>query len=125
MIPAILAAAPWLGTAAAFVRSPLGKVLGIGVLSVSLLGYGYMKGAENAAAKCDAAALRVRIETLERDLSIAKAAELQAVAQEAAAEARQTTLNERLSSYESDLGATPPACLLTDDDVERLRNLTR
>jgi len=108
-----------------FASSPIGRALGVGLIAVMALGYAYMKGEESGRADSQEAALRAQIETLRADLRITMRAAEQAAAQEAAAEARETTLHERLKTYENDLAAPGADGGLTADDVRGLRELTR
>ncbi|XAI96359.1 hypothetical protein [Microcystis phage Mae-JY30] len=108
-----------------FLRSPLGRVFGVGLIALIALGYAYHQGAQDAARKCDAEALRSRIVTLERDLEIARQAADRARQQQAAAQAREATLNGRLEEYERSLAGTPDVCLLSPGDADRLRGLAR
>ena len=84
-----------------------------------------MTGEESGRADSQEAALRAQIETLRADLHITMRAAEQAAAQEAAAKARETTLNERLKTYENDLAVSPADSGFTADDVRGLRELTR
>ncbi len=115
----------FLAKAWGLLSSPLARALGVGLIALSVLGYAYSKGYGDASAKCEAEALRAKIATLERDLDISRKAELRAREQEAAAEAREDALNERLTSYETGLGTAPDVCLLSPADADGLRKLTK
>lgn len=108
-----------------FASSPIGRALGVGLIAIVALGYAYMKGEESGRADSQEAALRAQIETLRSDLRIIMRAAEQAAAQKAAAEARESTLNERLDTYENELAVPPADSGFTADDVRGLRKLTR
>ena len=113
-----------IGAGLSFLATPLGRVLGAGVIGLGLLGYGYVKGGADARARCDADALRSQIVALERDLDIARAAAANEERLRTAAAEREKTLQERLMDYVEATDA-PDVCAFTDTDVERLRQLTR
>ena len=108
-----------------FVSSPIGRVLGVGLIVIAALGYAYIKGEEHGSSASREAALEAQIETLRADVRIATRSAEAAAAQEAQAEARARTLEERLQTFENGLPPPPDGGLFTDDDVRSLRELTR
>lgn len=110
-----------------FMRSPMGIAIAIGAVLIFTHGYAYNAGKGRAEAASNAASLQSEVDALRRDLAAAKASERIAERLQEAAEAREQTLSERLTTYESTLakGGEPDVCLLDDGDVDSLRKLIR
>lgn len=96
-------------------------VIGAGLVTLAL-SFAYIKGYSNASAKCEAASLRVKIESLERDLKAAKDAERIEAEELAKLEKLMDDYEAEIAAYEIELDRKPDGrCTLSDDDIKRLR----
>lgn len=94
-----------------------------GLTVISLSG-AYLKGRSDANANCRTAALQARIDILQRDASVQKAAADLEEKQRIEAEARNAMLEGKLDDYEAKLSYGKHIdCDLTADDIEQLRKL--
>jgi hypothetical protein len=109
------------------VRNVLGALLKtrLGCAALALLvglAIGFVKGEQSATAKCDAANLRAKIASLERDKNIQKAAAEEATAALAEIAQQKSDLDGKVSSYEAELAKRDDnSCRLSPADIERLR----
>lgn len=87
--------------------------------------YSYRAGYGAAAATCRANNADAAISWLRLQLSIAQAGSQTAERQAEELAARDMELQERLNAYEQANAADGAACILTDDDVGRLRDLVK
>lgn len=97
-------------------------ILFVAALSLGVTGflYGQRIGGRDA----EIALQRARIETLERDVAVARTAEADATVKAEAQEIYAETLEKQVADYENENAATPnSSCLLNDNDVNRLRNI--
>jgi septal ring factor EnvC (AmiA/AmiB activator) len=111
----ILKTLAWLG-----LPSSLFPLILAGAASVALT-FAYLKGYNNASAKCQEATLRTQIASLQRDIKAAKDAE-RLEAEEVAKLAKLLDDYEaEIAAYEIELDRRPDAnCSLNDDDIKRL-----
>lgn len=119
---------PAIGALAGFAATPLGRTLAAAAGGLAVLMVVYGLGYRSAAEKCEAAALRQQVEQLRYEIVILRDAEALAERQAKAASFREATLNQRIDDYEAQLATdagADGACLLTDADVDRLRQLSR
>lgn len=110
-----------IATTLAFIASPLGRIAGVGLLIVSLFGFGFYKGASMANARCREAALQSRIDAMQTDVAAAEQAAQAAETARKELEEAAASDKERISEYERQLAARPlGACALNDDDLRML-----
>lgn len=98
-------------------------VIGAGI-GLALLGSAYLKGHHDAASACHDAALRAQIETLNKDIAIAKSAALDEQNRANDLAISSETANRKVADYEKHLATNKgDSCPLTGDDVRRLRGI--
>lgn len=98
-------------------------VIGAGIGLALILG-AYTKGHMDASANCHEAELRAKIETLNRDFSIAKTAAEDAVQRNNVLEIKKFESDSKVASYERELAQRKTDnCLLGTDDLMRLRGI--
>jgi type II secretory pathway component PulM len=106
----------------AALASPLARWAVIGGVLIALAAGLYIKGRVDGSRLCDAAQVRAELAQARADLGrITAAAQDAHAASERLAQARKTDL-EKIDAYEATL-ANRDACLLTDGDIERLRDI--
>lgn len=108
-----------------FLTSPLGRWILVLALAAGLGASAYLKGRMDCAAINQAADLRSEVETLRGQLQNINELLESARAREAAAQEQAAKLNDKVSTYETKLAATPipVSCGLTRNDVDRLRDI--
>ena len=95
-----------------------------GGIIVAVVAGTYIKGRVDGSRLCDAAQVRAELAQARADLGrITAAAQDAHAASERLAQARQGDL-QRIDEYEATL-AHRDACILTDDDIERVRGIQR
>jgi hypothetical protein len=102
-----------------FFLGPIGRLVGIGLIAAAALGWAYTKGASNARARCDAAALRAELAAARADLDAAKRAASEAEtigAKLRAAEAKNMELAHEAARIAK-------SCDLSPADADRLRRI--
>lgn len=117
-----LAAIPVIGPALAFLASPLGRLVGIGLIVGAAYGAGVWKGHSVATARCRAEALQSQLDAAQTDVRAAQDAA--AAAERAREEIEKAWADDkmRIAEYEQQLRKRPdPACVLSDDDLRWLR----
>jgi hypothetical protein len=103
-------------------KSALVKWAIIGCVALLASGGLYLKGRLDGSRLCDAAQVRAELAQARADLGRVSAAAQDAhAASERLAQARKTDL-EKIDAYEATLRGRD-ACLLTDGDIERLRDI--
>lgn len=106
----------------AALASPLARWAVTGGVLIALAAGLYIKGRLDGSRLCDAAQVRAELAQARADLGRVSAAANDAhAASERLAQARQGDL-QRIDEYEATL-ANRDACLLTDGDIERLRDI--
>lgn len=116
LIAPVLKFMAWLG-----LPSWVLPVLLAGAASIALT-FAYMKGYSTASAKCEAASLRVKIESLERDIRNAKEAERLEAEELAKLQKLTDDLEAEVAAYEIELASKPDnRCSLDQSDIDRLR----
>lgn len=113
----------FLGPVLSFFLSPIGRIVGIGLIVAAAYGAGVWKGHSIATGKCNAAALLSKIDAMNTDLDAAtKAAdEAEKARSDLAAISADDKL--RIEEYETQLRKRPDAaCTLGDDDIRWLRD---
>lgn len=117
----MMAALAFLQGALAFLMSPIGRLIGVGVISLSV---GLWQGWSIRDKLCDRAELRSQLAAQQRDLGIQKAATEFAKRQAAALERTAGDLQQKVEAYEAERDKVKgDRCRLTGDDVKRLRNI--
>lgn len=117
-----LAAIPVIGPALAFLTSPLGRIVGVGLIVGATYGAGAWKGHAVATAKCRAAALQSQLDAAQTDVKAARDAA--AAAEQAREDIEKASADDkvRIAQYEDQLRKRPAAsCALGDDDLRWLR----
>jgi hypothetical protein len=110
--------------AAAWWAGASGRLLLYGAIAVGAViaaGFIYSLGASSERGKCNVAALRSQIATLQRDLGAARAAAADDKAKAIKLDALAVEQARKLTEYENALKTRPDRCVLRDDDVIRLR----
>jgi hypothetical protein len=107
---------------AAFLKSKFTLSVGgiLGVLCIYLVGH--HRGYAEAAAKCNEAAERARVEAVTRDLDIQKRVAADAETARKTLAGRYAVLQKKAQKYEDSL-KSQPACILNGVDVRRLRGI--
>ena len=115
----ILKTLAWLG-----LPSSLFPLILAGAASVALT-FAYLKGYNNASAKCQEATLRTQIASLQRDIKAAKDAERREAEEVAKLQKLADDYEAALAAYEIELENKPDEkCTLSDDDlrsIDRMR----
>lgn len=108
-----------------FATGPAGRVLAVIFAAVLAVGWAYARGKHHAEEACEAAALRVRVETLERDLFIARAAAADENAKAEELEVANDTMERLVEAQREALAAAGDAgrCHWAPDELGRLRQL--
>lgn len=115
-----------IAAAASFLFSPLGRIVGIGLVVLFVAGGIWKSGYNYASRKCEAAALHAKLEAARIDKEAAEAAA--AEAEKARAESDKIAAEERkkVDEYADELRKRPMGgCALGDDDLKRLRGNAR
>lgn len=110
-----LAAIPVIGPALAFLTSPLGRFVAVGLIVGSAYVAGALKGHQIARGKCEAEALRSQLQAKQVDLDAANNAAAERERLLAEGDAARADDQQRISDYERRLKSNP-ACVLNDDD---------
>ncbi|MCC6315357.1 MAG: hypothetical protein IT337_15240 [Thermomicrobiales bacterium] len=109
--------------AAAFLLSPVGRIVGIGVLAAVVAGGIWKAGYNYASRACQAAALRADLAAARQDLDAARRAEAAARAAADDLEKQKEADDEARRRLEAEIAKRPEGarCGLSHDDAERLR----
>lgn len=110
----------------AFLSSKIGIAVALGTAAAIVMLWLYVSGlrAENALLALEKANAEARIESLQRDVDAAKAAESAANEIIRDLSARKSHLDGQVRTYEQELERLSDSrCSLTDSDVEWLRNI--
>lgn len=102
------------------ITGPLGKALAVVVAVVAI----YMAGYNARGAVAQAEGYRGERDVARRDLSIGETMAGEANSRKTAADEKREARNEKVRDYAARNGKSD-ACLLTDDDIEQLRNIVR
>lgn len=118
-------AAAWSGLSMAwrFFNSPLGRIVGAGLIAAAIYGTGYLRGSNKAETRCQEAAVRAELAAAQRDLAIQRAAAEFARKKADELSKAKDDLDQKVSEYEADLQKQGHRCPLSADDVKRLRNI--
>lgn len=108
-----------IASALAFVLSPIGRVISIGLLLIAAATYLDQRGAARERAKCRAAAIQAQLDAQKVDLDAAKRAAEDSERAKVKIEADYDAEKKKVDDYEARLKSRP-ACLLDDDDVRSL-----
>jgi cobalamin biosynthesis protein CbiD len=112
-----------IGTAVAFLLSPIGRLIGIGALALAVAGGIWKSGYNYASRACEAAALRAELAAAQQDLNAEREAAARAKAAIDDLSKQKESDDAAISQLQVELSKRPVAaqCRLDGDDARRLR----
>lgn len=107
----------------AFLFSPLGKVVLLGLAIMSAVAFIDRRATYRERGRCEAAVIQAKLDAARKDLEISQKTEAAAVEASSRIQNEAETAKRKLADYEQALKARGnSACNLTDDDLRWLRD---